>query len=323
MTDPAHHQTEDPVTRRVREAFAHLEPSVELNGVIERAAPYLRRMSRPARRDQQPASQAPTGERRRLAAVRPAWTSSPGGELDPPASQPVALAADRHPGTRRTPGVVTVGGVELSPADLVAARRRDPAALTRIYQAYTPALLRFFVAAVGDRHAAEDLTGTVFAAAVEDLPGFRGELDRFGSWLFRIARHDLYDYRRRVARARTENSDDVLDEAALAEEPPDRWERPVEQLEASRVMAAMAQLSTDQREVLLLRLAAGLTIGEVAATLGKTIGAVKALQRRGLASLARKLEATVADQPHGDHGWGDGGQQGAPLDLPEHPDGPS
>jgi RNA polymerase sigma-70 factor, ECF subfamily len=40
----------------------------------------------------------------------------------------------------------------------------------------------------------------------------------------------------------------------------------------------------------LLRLAAGLTADEVAATLGKTAGAVKALQHRGLASLARTLE---------------------------------
>jgi RNA polymerase sigma-70 factor (ECF subfamily) len=54
-------------------------------------------------------------------------------------------------------------------------------------------------------------------------------------------------------------------------------------------MAALEQLSMDQREVLLLRLAAGLTAPEVAATLGKTTGAVKALQHRGLASLARVL----------------------------------
>ncbi len=154
----------------------------------------------------------------------------------------------------------------------------------------------------GSRRAAEDLTGTVFAAAVEDLPGFRGEVDRLGGWLFRIARHDLYDYRRRVARADTERLDDVLDEAALAEDAPDLQDL-VERLESSsRVMAALEQLSTDQREVLLLRLAAGLTVGEAAATLGKTTGAVKALQHRGLASLARKLEPTIADQRQDDDG---------------------
>jgi DNA-directed RNA polymerase specialized sigma24 family protein len=120
--------------------------------------------------------------------------------------------------TPGTPGVVVASGIELTAADLAAARRRDPAAVTRIYQAYAPALLRFFVAAVGDRHAAEDLTGTVFIAAIESLPGFRGEINKLGGWLFRIARHDLYDYRRRVARVHTENLDDVLDEAALVED---------------------------------------------------------------------------------------------------------
>jgi RNA polymerase sigma-70 factor, ECF subfamily len=58
------------------------------------------------------------------------------------------------------------------------------------------------------------------------------------------------------------------------------------------VLAALRQLSPDQREVLLLRMAAGLTAPEVAAIVGKTTGAVKALQHRGLASLARVLGVT-------------------------------
>jgi DNA-directed RNA polymerase specialized sigma24 family protein len=53
--------------------------------------------------------------------------------------------------------------------------------------------------------------------------------------------------------------------------------------------------------VLLLRLAAGLTVGEVAATLGKTAGAVKALQHRGPASRARRLELPTNHEPHHDH----------------------
>jgi RNA polymerase sigma-70 factor (ECF subfamily) len=181
------------------------------------------------------------------------------------------------------------GGAVLTAADLVAARRRNPDAVARIYRAYAPALYRFFVAALGDRHTAEDLTGTVFAAAITGLPGFQGPVEALGGWLFRIARHDLYDHRRREARTRTENLDDVLDEAAQAVGAPDPQELAVERLEGTRVMAALEQLSPDQREVLLLRIAAGLTAPEVATALGKTTGAVKALQHRGLASLARAL----------------------------------
>src|SRR5919201_6408063 len=102
----------------------------------------------------------------------------------------------------------------LTQADLMAARQREPAAVTRIYTAYAPALFRFFMAAIGDRHEAQDLTGSVFLSAIEGLPGFRGPVEALGGWLFRIARHDLYDYRRKQAR---------LDEVAVAaggDEPP-------------------------------------------------------------------------------------------------------
>jgi RNA polymerase sigma factor (sigma-70 family) len=92
-------------------------------------------------------------------------------------------------------------GHGLTQADLVAARRREPAAVTRIYSAYAPALFRFFAAEVGNRHEAEELTGSVFVSAVEALPGFRGPVEALGGWLFRIARNDLYDFRRRQVRS--------------------------------------------------------------------------------------------------------------------------
>ena len=178
----------------------------------------------------------------------------------------------------------TRGG--LTQADLVAARQREPAAVTRVYTAYAPSLFRFFAAAVGNRQEAQDLTGSVFVSAIEGLPGFRGPVEALGGWLFRIARHDLYDFRRKQARS---PGLAPLDEAAIAAGADDPEELAIERLEGSRVMAALQQLSPDQREVLLLRMAAGLTAPEVAAALHKTTGAVKALQHRGLASLARLL----------------------------------
>ncbi len=180
-------------------------------------------------------------------------------------------------------------GAELTEAELVAARRRDPAAVTRVYAIFAPPLFRFFMAQVGNRHTAEDLTGAVFAAAIESLPGFRGPVEALGGWLFRIARHDLFDFRRRQARARFDPLDDVLDEAAVAAGATDPEEMALDRLEGRRVLKALEQLSPDQREVLLLRMAAGLTAPEVATALGKTTGAVRALQHRGLASLARAL----------------------------------
>jgi RNA polymerase sigma-70 factor, ECF subfamily len=185
-----------------------------------------------------------------------------------------------------------VSRVGLTAADLVAARRREPAAVTRVYAAYAPALFRFFLAAVGDRPTAEDLTGDVFRSAIEGLPRFRGPVEALGGWLFRIAHHDLSDYRRRQARYLVQPLDELLEEAVLAGGAVDPAELALDRVEGERVLAALRQLSPDQREVLLLRMAAGLTTPEVATIVGKTTGAVKALQHRGLASLARVLGMT-------------------------------
>jgi RNA polymerase sigma-70 factor, ECF subfamily len=185
-----------------------------------------------------------------------------------------------------------VSRVGLTAADLVGARRREPAAVTRVYSAYAPGLFRFFLAAVSDRPTAEDLTGDVFKSAIEGLPGFRGPVQALGGWLFRIAHHDLSDYRRRQARNRVQPLDDLLDEAVLAGGAVDPEELALDRVEGDRVLAALRQLSPDQREVLLLRLVADLTAPEVAGILNKSTEAVRALQHRGLASLARMLGVT-------------------------------
>src|SRR5215217_886716 len=189
-----------------------------------------------------------------------------------------------------------VSKVGLTAADLVAARLREPAAVSRIYTAYAPALFRFFMASVGDRHLAEDLTGNTFVSAIEGLPRFRGPVEALGGWLFQIARHDLYDFRRKQGRSRTEPLEENLTEATAATGGDDPEDLAIERLEGSRVLAAMRQLSDDQREVLLLRMAGGLTAPEVAAVVGKTTGAVKALQHRGLASLSRVLGLRSPDE---------------------------
>ena len=182
--------------------------------------------------------------------------------------------------------------VGLTAADLVSARRREPAAVTRIYAAYAPALFRFFLAAVGDRPTAEDLTGDVFKSAIEGLPRFRGRVEALGGWLFGIARHDLSDYRRRRARNPVQPLDDLLEEAAAAGGAVDPEELALDRVEGDRVLAALRQLTPDQREVLLLRLVADLTAPQVAGILNKSTEAVRALQHRGLASLARLLGVT-------------------------------
>jgi RNA polymerase sigma-70 factor, ECF subfamily len=175
----------------------------------------------------------------------------------------------------------------LTAADLDAARHGDADAVGRIYVAYVPALTRFFVTSTGDRYAAEDLVSKVFEAAIRSLPTFRGPIEALGGWLFRIARHDLLDWRRTLARHRTESLDDRLDEVARAEPAHDPQDLAANRVDSDRILALVRKLSPDQQQVIILRLVANLSINEVADAMGKTVGAVKALQHRGLASLLR------------------------------------
>jgi RNA polymerase sigma-70 factor (ECF subfamily) len=57
------------------------------------------------------------------------------------------------------------------------------------------------------------------------------------------------------------------------------------------VRHVLGRLAGDQQAVLLLRILGDLTVEEVARVLGKRVGAVKALQRRGLAAAQRELES--------------------------------
>ena len=67
------------------------------------------------------------------------------------------------------------------------------------------------------------------------------------------------------------------------------------QLGSDWVTAILDSLASDQRDVLLLRVVSDLSIDETATVLGKTPGAVKALQHRALASIRRKIpEAAVS-----------------------------
>lgn len=130
------------------------------------------------------------------------------------------------------------------------------------------------------------MAAEVFVEAARRVRGFSGTSGAFAGWLFTIARHDLVD-RGRAARRRT--VEPVADPPDL-EQAPDPAEQVLERLDADRVRSALVRLTEDQREVLLLKFAAGLSNEETAAAVGKPLGAVKSLQHRGLAALRRALE---------------------------------
>jgi RNA polymerase sigma factor (sigma-70 family) len=169
---------------------------------------------------------------------------------------------------------------------LCAAQAGAPWALERLYRVLSPGVLGYL--RVQGATDPEDLANEVFLGVFQRIASFAGDEDRFRSWVFTIAHSRLIDDRRRAAR----RPQTVQDASEVPVERPggDAEHDALERLSRARVQALCEQLVADQRDVLLLRLMAGLTVEAIAESLGKSEGAVKALQRRGLANLRKVLE---------------------------------
>jgi RNA polymerase sigma-70 factor (ECF subfamily) len=124
----------------------------------------------------------------------------------------------------------------------------------------------------------EDILGEVFVAVVRGIDRFRGDDDALRRWIFTIAHHRVVDEQRRNARRR--HAMRVASENVAA--PPDDPFDPV-------LLTALAALTPEQREVVVLRFVADLSLEDAAAMTGRPIGAVKSLQHRALRNLAQVL----------------------------------
>ncbi len=167
------------------------------------------------------------------------------------------------------------------------AKEGSPAAFAEIYDQYQPAIYRYIFYRVGDVATAEDLTSEVFVRLVEKSHQlvYRGR--PLLAWLYTIARNLITDYHRRAGRATMFPLDERLVAGTI-----DLAKAPDHALTQQMLATALARLTEDQRQVILLKFFEGLTNETVARTLGKSIGSVKSLQHRGLAALRRILKPT-------------------------------
>ena len=166
-----------------------------------------------------------------------------------------------------------------------AARARQPWALEHLYSTLAPAIAGFF--RLQRAAEPEDLTSEVFVGVLRNLPTFRGDEAHFRSWVFTIAYRRLADERRGVARHPHPRP---LDEAPEPVDAADVEADVALLLATHRVRELCATLPPAQRDVLLLRLVGRMTVDEVAAVMERSRGAVKALQRRGLATVTAVVD---------------------------------
>jgi RNA polymerase sigma-70 factor (ECF subfamily) len=138
---------------------------------------------------------------------------------------------------------------------------------------------------------AEDLTGEVFLAVARDLASFSGGESSFRSWVLTVTHHRLLDHRRYNGRRPAEPVPDEVIQTRTA--PGNVEDEALQSIVTARIAQLVDTLAGDQREVLMLRILGGLTVNEVAGILDKSPGAIKALQRRGLATIRRIMDLEV------------------------------
>jgi RNA polymerase sigma-70 factor, ECF subfamily len=158
----------------------------------------------------------------------------------------------------------------------------DRAATEDLVTRLRPGVLRYCRARLGrfagSYDAADDAAQEVFVAVLAALPGYRDEGKPFAAFVFGIAGHKVAD----VARAAYRNPVPVAEVPEQVDPADDPETAAMRGSDADRARALLERLPSQQREILHLRVAAGLSAEETAAALGMTPGAVRVAQHRAL-----------------------------------------
>jgi RNA polymerase sigma-70 factor, ECF subfamily len=176
---------------------------------------------------------------------------------------------------------------EQFPRVLAAACAGGEWAWRELYEAVAPQLTRYLRARGVPEP--DDVVGETFVKVVRYIEGFDGDEAAFRTWVFTIGRNLVVD----DLRKRSRRPVDVAPDEQLLRAGPrgDAEDDAMRDLATAHVEEVLDHLSVDQRDVLLLRILGGLTIGEIALVVGKKEGAVKMLQARGLAAIRKQISA--------------------------------
>jgi RNA polymerase sigma-70 factor (ECF subfamily) len=169
------------------------------------------------------------------------------------------------------------------------AKRGDRDALRFLYVTYAADVNRRIQAIVHDAHEAEDLTHDVFTKLFSAIAKYERREVPFSAWILRVAQNTALDHlkrRRHVPFAQMQLSDSGRDQLG--------WDR------RRCLKAALAELTDEQREVLVLHHVGGLLLREIAERMGKSEGAVTQLHYRGRAALRASL-AELDSTPRTQH----------------------
>ncbi|MCA1824711.1 MAG: sigma-70 family RNA polymerase sigma factor [Mycobacteriales bacterium] len=185
------------------------------------------------------------------------------------------------------------GGAADDPAVALVARAQggDAAAFGELYDRYVDVVYRYVYYRVGARALAEDLVSETFLRALRRITSFTWQGRDFAAWLITIARNLIADHYK-SGRFRLEvTTADMLDaDRAL----PGPEGEVIDSLTNVALLEAVKGLNSEQQECIVLRFLQGLSVTETALAMGKTEGAIKALQYRATRALERVLPKDYA-----------------------------
>jgi RNA polymerase sigma-70 factor (ECF subfamily) len=172
------------------------------------------------------------------------------------------------------------------------ARKGDADAFGLLYDHYQPSVYRFLFYRTRSSTLAEDLTSETFFRALRSMNNFRWQGKDFGAWLMTIARNLATDHFK-AGRTRLELT---TEDMALHDDATEGPESAVlAGLTNEILLKALTELPPEQRDCLVMRFLQGMSIAETAEVLGRSDGAVKQLQLRGVRNLAKLMPEGLRD----------------------------
>jgi len=172
---------------------------------------------------------------------------------------------------------------------LVEAAQADPSKFAKLYELHFDKIYAFVARRLRNRDLAEDLTAEIFQKALANLPRFQWRGAPFASWLFKIASNVIADRFKSLA------NEVVVSEDTMSESSPNSSrnqfsDQLLEEVERrAQLFRLVRQLPDDQGLVIAMRFAEEKSIREIAEHLGRSEGAIKQLQFRGLQNLRAQL----------------------------------
>ena len=170
------------------------------------------------------------------------------------------------------------------------ARGGDKDAFGLLFDHYHPSVYRFIYYRTRSQTLAEDLASETFFRALRSMNNFRWQGRDFGAWLMTIARNLCSDHFK-AGKTRLEQT---TEDMSLHDDVTDGPETLVlAQLTNDALLSALQQLPKEQQECLVMRFLQSMSISDTAKVLGRTEGAVKQLQLRGVRNLAKLMPKEV------------------------------